>query len=192
MVTPLGPVRDEPLTFTFVKPPPGPCTTTCESTISPRAPDKATEKSVPGASVLLTLCKLGETQVLKFERTPLPVREIVDVGFVALLATTTLPVTLPVLIGANVTFNVVDCPGARTVPEDTLLALKPVPEALTLEIVRLPVPEFLSVTPRTLLLLVSTFPKLKLVGLTLRAVLAAPTVSIAALLVTLPALLLTT
>ena len=150
------------------------------------------EESVPGASVLLTRCKLGETHVLKFERTPLPVKEIVAVGLVlALLATTTLPVTLPVLIGANVTFNVVDCPGARTVPEDTLLALKPVPEALTLEMVRLPVPEFLSVTPRTLLLLVSTFPKLKLVGLTLRALLAVPTVSVAALLVTLPALLLT-
>ena len=192
MVAPLGPVRAEALIFTLVKPPAGPCTTTCESTVSPRAPDKATEESVPGASVFPTLFKLGATQALKFERTPLPAREIVVGELVALLATITLPVTLPVLIGAKVTSKVVDWPGARMVPEGTLLALNPVPEALTLEMVRLAVPEFLSVAVSMLLLLVSTFPKLKVVGLTLSAEVAALTVSVAALLVTLPAVLLTT
>src|SRR5882672_3654665 len=192
MDAPLGPVRAEALTFTLVKLPAGPCTTICASTVSPRAPERTTEESVPGASVFPTLFKLGATQVLKFERTPFPAREMVVGELLALLATMTLPVTLPVPSGAKDTFKVVDCPGARTVPEGTLLALNPVPEALTLEMVRLAVLEFLRVAASTLLLLVSTFPKLRVVGLTLSAEVAALTVSVAAPLVTLPAVLLTT
>jgi len=41
----------------------------------------------------------------------------------------------PKAAGAKVTFKVADCPGVRTVPADTLLELKPVPEALTPEMV---------------------------------------------------------
>src|SRR6266852_8957597 len=165
MVTPLGPVRAVALTLTFVKPPAGPCTTTCVSTVSPRAPNRAMEESVPGVSVFPTLVKLGATHVMKLDCTPVPVVEIVAGVLVALLATVTPPVTLPVDVGAKVTFKAADCPGTRTVPEDTLLALKPVPEALTPEIVTLELPEFLRVTPRVLVAPVSMLPKLKLVGL---------------------------
>jgi hypothetical protein len=130
--------------------------------------------------------------VLKFDCTPVPVIEIDAGELVALLATVTPPVTLPVDVGAKVTFKAADCPGARTVPEDTLLALKPVPVALMLEMVTLALPEFFSVTPSVLLALVSMFPKLKLVGLALSEAVEAFTVSMAPLLVTLPAVLLTT
>jgi hypothetical protein len=115
----------------------------------------------------------------------------VEGEFVALLATTTLPVTLPVTVGANVTFIVADCPGPRMLPAETLLELKPVPEAVTLETVTLPVPVFFSTTGSVLIVLVSTFPKLNVVGVMLSAKVAALTVSVAALLVTLPAELLT-
>jgi hypothetical protein len=162
------------------------------STVSPRAPNNAIEETVPGPSVVPTLVKLGATQVLKFDCTPVPVMEIVAGELVALLATVTPPVTLPVDAGAKVTFKAADCPGARTVPEDTLLVLKPAPVALTLEMLTLAEPEFFSVTPSVLLPLVSMFPKLKLVGLTVSEAVAAFTVSVAALLVTLPAVLLTT
>jgi hypothetical protein len=86
---------------------------------------------------------------------------------VALLVTATLPVTLPVAAGAKLTFKVAVCPGARVVPADTPLALKPAPETLMFEIATLELPEFWSVTGRVLLALVFTFPKLKLVGLAL-------------------------
>jgi hypothetical protein len=68
----------------------------------------------------------------------------IDAGeLAALLGIETLPVTLPVLAGVNVTFNVVLCPGDKIVP-DAPLALKPAPEMLTLEMVTLVVPEFLT------------------------------------------------
>jgi hypothetical protein len=125
------------------------------------------EESVPGTSVFPTLTRLGATHVLKFACTPVPLTEIVAGELVALLATEMPPVTLPVDVGAKVTFKAADCPGDRTAPDDRLLALKPAPVALTLEMVTLELPEFVSVTPSALLALVSMFPKLKLVGLTL-------------------------
>ena len=108
---------------------------------------------------------------------------------VALLMTATLPVTLPVAAGAKVTFKVVVWPGVRVVPVGTPLALKPAPETLMFEIATLELPEFWRVTGRVLLALVFTFPKLKLVGLALSKYVAAFTVSVAVLLVTLPAVL---
>jgi hypothetical protein len=149
------------------------------------------EESVPGASVFPTLVKLGATHVLKFDCTPVPLMEMVAGELVALLTTVTPPVTPPVDVGAKVTFKPADCPGARTVPEDTLLALKPAPEAVTPEIVTLELPEFFSVTPRVLAVPVSILPKLKLAGLTLSVRVEALTASVAALLVTLPRVLLT-
>src|SRR5260221_3833724 len=189
--TPFGPVRAVALTFTLVKPPAGPCTTTWLSTVSPRAPERLIEESVPAASVCPPRTRLDAPQALKFECTPLPVKEMVDGELVALLATTTLPVALPVAAGANVTFIVADCPAPRVVPPETLLELKPVPEAVTPEMVRFAVPVFLSTTGSVLIVLVSTFPKLTVVGVTLRVAVAALTVSVAAPLVTLPAELLT-
>jgi hypothetical protein len=48
--------------------------------------------------------------------------------FVALLETLTMPVALPALLGAKVTFNVAVCPGVRINPEDTPLVPKPGPD----------------------------------------------------------------
>ena len=103
-----------------------------------------------------------------------------------------MPATLPVAAGAKVTFKVDVCPGVRIAPADTPLGLKPAPEMLTFEIVTSELPEFVSVTARALLEPVFTFPKPKLVGLALSNRVTAFTVSVAALLLTLPAELLTT
>src|SRR5258708_14176569 len=107
----------------------------------------------------------------------------------ALLLTVTPPVTLPVVVGAKVTFKAADWPGDRTVTE--VLALNPAPVVVTLEMVMFELPELLRVTPRVLVAPASMLPKLKLVGLALSARVEALTVSVAALLVTLPRLLLT-
>ena len=45
--------------------------------------------------------------------TPVPLREMFDGEFVALLVTVTVPTIAPVALGANFTLNEVDCPGAR-------------------------------------------------------------------------------
>jgi hypothetical protein len=111
---------------------------------------------------------------------------------VALLATITPPVKLPVEVGAKVTFRAAVCPGARIVPEGTLLALKPAPVVLTREIVTLELPEFVRVTSRVLVAPVSILPKLKLAGLVLSTRVEAFTVRVAELLVALPAVLVTT
>ena len=155
------------------------------------------EEAVPGASVFPTLTRPGATQagnvgVGGATTTPTPLSVTVVGEFVASLVTVTLPVRIPVATGAKAAFNVAVCPGARIVPVGTPLAMKPAPETLTFEIVTLELPVFLSVTPRMLLVPESMFPKLKLVELTLSRRVAGFTVSVAALLVTLPAELLTT
>ena len=124
--------------------------------------------------------------------TPIPVK-VIDAGELdALLTTETLPVTLPVAAGAKVTFKVTICPEVTISPADTPLAVKPGPEIVTFEIVILELPELVSVTPR-LLLPTFTFPKLRAdAPATSRPGGTALTVRIAALLVTLPAVLVTT
>ncbi len=112
--------------------------------------------------------------------------------FDALLATITLPVTLPVAAGANVTFSVTICPGVMICPLETPLAVKPAPEIVTLETVILELPEFVKFTPRELLPPTFTLLKFRLVVLGVSAPGAGLTVRVAALLVTLPAELLTT
>src|SRR5438128_2533506 len=111
MVAPFGPVRAEALRLTLVRPEPLPCTTTCVSTVSPRAPDRLIEEVVPSASVFPTRTKLGETQTGKAALAgcaPVPDREIVVGEFVAVLATDTEPLTLPAAEGAKATFNATD------------------------------------------------------------------------------------
>ena len=103
-----------------------------------------------------------------------------------------MPATLPIAAGAKVTFKVDVCPGVRIAPADTPLGLKPAPEMLTFEIVTSELPEFVSVTARMLLEPVFTFPNLKLVGLAPSKCVTEFTVSVAALLATLPVELLTT
>ena len=123
--------------------------------------------------------------------TPVPESEMESGEFVALLATETLPVTLPAPDGAKVAVKVAVCPGARINPEETPDALKPAPETVTFEIVIPELPAFVSVTVCVLLLDTFTLPKLKEDLLELRRSVEALTVSIAALLVAFPAALLT-
>ena len=123
--------------------------------------------------------------------TPVPEREIVAGELVALLVTVTLPVTLAAVAGVKVTFNVAVCAGVKICPVVTPLAVNPAPEMLTLETVTFEFPAFVNVTLSMLLLPMLTFAKPKLVVLALSRNVAAFTVRVAALLVTLPALFVT-
>ena len=125
--------------------------------------------------------------------TPVPDKVIVAGEFEALLATPMLPGTVPVPAGANVTFSVTTCPGVMICPLETPTAVKPGPAIVTFEIVILTVPELVKVMPRTRLLPIFTLLKFKLVVLGVSAPgVAALTVRVAALLVTLPTELVTT
>jgi hypothetical protein len=118
-----------------------------------------------------------------------PEREIISGEFVALLDTETLPVTLPAADGAKVAVNVATCPGDSMTPEGTPAASNPAPETVTLEIVTLEFPAFVSVMLLALLLDTFTLPKFKEDELELRRSLEAFTVRIAALLLAVPATL---
>lgn len=122
--------------------------------------------------------------------TPAPKSEMVSGELVALLVTIILPVTLPAAAGAKVAVRVAVCPGVRITPE-TPVALKPAPDTLTLEIVMLEFPAFVNVTACALLFARVTLPKFKEDALELRRSVEAPTVSVAGMLVALPAVLLT-
>ena len=111
--------------------------------------------------------------------------------FAALLVMVTLPVTPPVAAGAKTTFKVAVCPGVRISPLDRPLTLKPAPKKTTLEMVILEVPELVNVTFWLLLVPTLTLPKLKVEALAVSCPGTALTVRVAALLVTLPAELLT-
>lgn len=96
---------------------------------------------------------------------PVPDKETVAGEFVALLDTDTLPFALPAVVGSNVTFSVAVWLGASVVPAVIPVALNPVPDGATLEIVTLEFPLLVSVTLKVLPLPIGTLPKLKLVGL---------------------------
>ena len=96
---------------------------------------------------------------------PVPDKATTAGEFVALLDTDTLPLALPAVVGANVTSSVAVWLGVSVVPAFTPLALNPVPEGVTLEIVTLEFPLLVKVTLNVLLLPSFTFPKLKLVAL---------------------------
>jgi len=86
--------------------------------------------------------------------------------FAAVLVMVTVPVMFPLAVGAKITFSVAVFPGIRTCPADTPLALKPVPDTLTLPIVTLAFTDD-STTERVFWVPVLTFPKLTLAGLAL-------------------------
>ena len=103
------------------------------------------------------------------------------------------PETVPVDVGANVTVNVAVFPGVTYCPTDMPLTLNPAPDTLTFETVMLDVPEFVKTTFCALLVPTVTFPKLMLRVFGVSATGgAALTMRVAALLVALPAVLLTT
>jgi len=130
-----------------------------------------------------------QVSVTECEATCTPVPESVTVAgeLPALLATVTLPGRDPAVAGVNVTFIVAACPGVRINPVCTPLTVYPAPERVTLEIVTLELPLFVNVTGRLLLLPILTLEKFRLAVLALRMAVEADTVSVAALLVTLPA-----
>jgi hypothetical protein len=110
----------------------------------------------------------------------------------ALLLTVTLPVAAPLAEGAKVEVNVVICPGERVSPLDAV-ELNPAPATSTCEIVTSELPAFVRIMCCVLLLDMLTLPKFKLLALELSTkVPVFETVNEAGLLVTLPALFLTT
>jgi hypothetical protein len=121
--------------------------------------------------------------------TPVPERAMVAGEFEALLATFMLPVTLPTIAGANVALSVTVLAGERMMPESPPPALKPAPATVTFEIVMLEFPALVSVTFCELLFDTVTSPNATLVELLFRRRVTLFTVSIAALLWAVPALL---
>jgi hypothetical protein len=75
------------------------------------------------------------------------------------------PTTLPVAVGANVTFSAAVCPGTNVVFAPAPLTLNPAPLTITLEIIRFVFPLFVSVAPSEVLLPTTTLPKSRLLVL---------------------------
>jgi hypothetical protein len=96
--------------------------------------------------------------------TAVPVSPITSAG--ALLVTVTLPpVRVPVAVGANFTVRVAVWLGVKTRPDDTPLAVIPVPAVVTPDIVIVAFPVFVRTDVSELFVLMLTSPKAKLVGL---------------------------
>ncbi len=95
----------------------------------------------------VTLPKLalaGTTEICG--STPAPESAIVAGELVALLSTDTLPVTLPVAVGAKATFSEALCPAARVNGRVIPLTLNPAPATFTCEMLTLLLPVLLSLT----------------------------------------------
>jgi len=84
----------------------------------------------------------------------------------ALLTSEMPPDALPVVVGANCTLKVLDCPGGRVSGNVSPLILKPAPVKLPCAMVKLALPELVKVTFCTLVLPTSTLPKLTVAGVT--------------------------
>lgn len=99
----------------------------------------------------------------------MPVKLIVTLGSEALLVaeTVTLPVTLPLAVGANCTVKVVLPPAGKESGVAMPLTLNPDPLEVTLVIVSVTFPVFVSVTTCLPLLPTLTLPKVTLEGLAL-------------------------
>jgi len=124
--------------------------------------------------------------------TPVPETGI-DIGeFVASLMIVIVPENAAALGGVNITLSVAVCPGATVEPFSAEGELKPCDGMLTLLIVAEAFPEFVSDTAIVLLDPTTTFPKLNVEAFAVRRAVPATTVSIAGLLIRLPAELLTT
>src|SRR5712691_8216459 len=84
----------------------------------------------------------------------------------ASLTSERLPDTLPVVVGANCTLRVLDCPGGRVSGKVSPLTLKPAPVALACAMVKLAEPELVKMRFCKPVLPASTLPKLALGGVT--------------------------
>jgi hypothetical protein len=79
---------------------------------------------------------------------PVPERPMVSVGFDAFEVTVTLPLAAPVVVGANLTVNVVLCPAVNVNEELIPLNVNPVPVIETFETDTLEPPVFVMVPER--------------------------------------------
>jgi hypothetical protein len=95
---------------------------------------------------------------------PVPLSAICKGEFVAVDVTVMPPATVPAEVGANLAVTVAVAPAAIVCPLVIPLSLKPVPDALTLLIVIVEPPEFVSAIASVLLLPTATLLKLKLPG----------------------------
>ena len=95
--------------------------------------------------------------------TPVPLKAIVAGEPGALLVSEMLPEALPAEVGVKTALNVVLLPG-EIVWAEKPVTLKPLPDTLSCETVRLAVPEFVRVTVCELLPPTLTLPKLMLDG----------------------------
>ena len=96
--------------------------------------------------------------------TPVPLRAIESVEFVALLVTVIAPVKVPVTVGIKDALSVVVEPAAILNGVAIEERENPVPETETPETVTGPVPVFVSVTVNDEVVLTCTFPKFRLGG----------------------------
>ena len=98
---------------------------------------------------------------------PVPDREMVSVGLEALDVTVTVPLALPVEVGANVTVYVVLWPAFRVNEELIPLRVKPAPLTVTFETDTLVPPVFVIVPDRDWFEPTVTLPKFSEPGLEL-------------------------
>jgi len=96
--------------------------------------------------------------------TPDPLNGTLRIGFEASLVITMLPLTDPLVCGANCTLNVFDCPADKVVGKLKPLNVYPLPLALAWLIVTLVPPEFVRVAESVWLVPVWTLPKARLEG----------------------------
>jgi hypothetical protein len=100
---------------------------------------------------------------------PLPDTGIVNVGLVAVDVTVRFPLIAPAAVGANLTVNVALCPPLSVNGVVIPLTLIPVPVIPTWETEMLDPPVLVMVSESDPVLPTFTLPKLRLVGLALRA-----------------------
>ena len=98
--------------------------------------------------------------------TPLPLREIVDEGFEALLAMLILPVAVPAVVGENTAISERVCPADKLALPENPLTLKPLPLAASWEMLMVAVPEFVIVNGKEPEVPTRRFPNARLSVLT--------------------------
>lgn len=98
--------------------------------------------------------------------TPVPLRAIISGELGALLTNETVPVTLPAVLGVKTALNVALLPAAMVSGTVRPVMLKPLPDTVAWEIVRLALPALDNLMVCELLVPVTTLPKLTLVGVT--------------------------
>ena len=96
--------------------------------------------------------------------TPVPLSAIAIGEFGALLVRVTEPLTVPAAVGANTTLNVADLPAVILNGALMPAVLKPVPAAVTAEIVTVALPLLVKLIVCELLTPVTTLPKDALAG----------------------------